>query len=71
MGDVGEIGRHLGNLRLEVLIEHLLQFVVLPPGFSDVMVGEDLPIIGCKKSGAKNIKVYLGSDPCKAHLWIC
>jgi hypothetical protein len=67
MRDAGEIGRHLGNLRLEALIEHLLQFVVLPPRLGHVMVGENLSIIGSQKPGAKNIKMYLGTDPCKAH----
>ena len=67
MGDTGKIGRHLCNLWLKALIEHFLQFVVLPPGFGDMMVGEDLPIIGSNKPGAENIKVYLWTDPCKAH----
>ncbi len=73
MSDTGEIGRHLGNLRLEALIEHFLQFVVLPPGLGDVMVGEDLSIIGCKKSGRCHrddlswIEVVIrGGCPCAA-----
>src|ERR1700751_147001 len=67
MGDTGKIGRHLNNLRLEARIEHLLQSFVVPPGLGYVMVGEDLSVIGCQESCAKNIEVYLWSVFCKAH----
>jgi hypothetical protein len=45
----------------------LLQFVVLPSRLGYVMVSEDLSVIGCEKSTAKNINVCLWSGPCKAH----
>jgi hypothetical protein len=41
--------------------------VVLPLRLGYVMVGEDLSVIGCEKSTAKNINVCLWSGPCKAH----
>ena len=45
----------------------LLQFVVLPSRLGYVMVSEDLSVIECEKSTAKNINVCLWSGPCKAH----
>ena len=67
MCNTGKVGRHLGNLRLEALIEHLYHFIVLPPGFGDVMIGKDFSVIGGKESGAKNVKVHLPTTPNKSH----
>lgn len=74
MDDNRKICCHLSNLWLDALVEHLLQFVVLPSGFGHVMVGEDLSVIGCKESSAKNIDVHFRADPCEAHqgdCWTC
>src|ERR1700746_2875166 len=61
MRNAWEIRSHLRDDRLKALIEHLLQVIVLPPGLRHVMVGEDLPSSGCKKSRTKNIQVYFRS----------
>src|SRR6266851_3333536 len=38
-------------------VEKLFQFVITPPGLSDVMVGEETPIALHQKSCAKDVKL--------------
>src|SRR5258708_29312201 len=54
------------NHRLQPLIEHFLQIVILPPGLGHVMIGEDLSAGGGEKPRTKNIQVYFRTKSRKA-----
>jgi len=66
----GEICCHFGNFRLDTLIEHFLQFVVLPPRLRHMMIGENSSRVGDEKPSAEDIEVYLGTNPCEGEEWI-
>src|SRR3954447_13534242 len=53
-----KIYRHLCGHGLNTLLRHLLQIVVVPPRLRDMMISEDLSLVGDEKSGPENIKVY-------------
>src|ERR1700743_3227286 len=58
MRSIREIGCHLHDHRLKSLIKHLLQFIILPPRFSYMMIGENLTFFGDEKAGSKNVHMY-------------
>src|SRR5579864_2846867 len=62
-----EICRHLRNHRLNTLIEHFFQVVILPPWFGNMMIGKNSSVIRDEKAGAENVQVHFGATPGKAY----